>query len=52
MPWPKDAVASLHFPHLKDSGVPIKQLKVDGGMVANEDFLQFLSNILILNYNH
>ena len=33
----------------KDSGVPIKQLKVDGGMVANEDFLQFLSNILILN---
>ena len=33
----------------KDSGVPIKHLKVDGGMVANENFLQFLSNILILN---
>jgi glycerol kinase len=33
----------------KDSGLPIKQIKVDGGMVTNEKFLQFLSNILILN---
>ena len=41
----KDLVIAMQ----KDSGVPIKQLKVDGGMVANEDFLQFLSNILILN---
>ena len=41
----KDLVIAMQ----KDSGVPIKQLKVDGGMVVNEDFLQFLSNILILN---
>ena len=41
----KDLVIAMQ----RDSGVPIKQLKVDGGMVANEDFLQFLSNILILN---
>ena len=41
----KDLVIAMQ----KDSGVPIKQLKVDGGMVTNEDFLQFLSNILILN---
>ncbi len=41
----KDLIIAMQ----KDSGVPIKQLKVDGGMVANEDFLQFLSNILILN---
>ena len=41
----KDLVIAMQ----KDSGVPIKQLKVYGGMVANEDFLQFLSNILILN---
>ena len=23
MPWPNEAVASLHLPHLKGSGVPI-----------------------------
>ena len=41
----KDLVIAMQ----NDSGVPIKHLKVDGGMVANENFLQFLSNILILN---
>ncbi len=30
----------------RDSGVPIKELRVDGGMVANEWFLQFLADIL------
>ena len=41
----KDLVIAMQ----KDSGVPIKQLKVEGGMVAKEDFLEYLSNILILN---
>ena len=26
MPWPKDAVASLHFPHLSFSGTPISSI--------------------------
>ena len=31
----------------KDSGIKINKIKVDGGMVKNEQFLQFLSNILL-----
>jgi glycerol kinase len=30
----------------KDSGVELKELKVDGGMVANELLMQFQSDIL------
>jgi glycerol kinase len=30
----------------KDSGIPIKELRVDGGMVANELLMQFQSDIL------
>ena len=29
-----------------DSGVPLKELKVDGGMVANETLMQFQADIL------
>ncbi len=39
----KDLVLAME----KDSGLSIKQIKVDGGMVKNEKFLQFLSNILL-----
>jgi len=39
----KDLVIAME----KDSDLKISQLKVDGGMVKNEKFLQFLSNILI-----
>ena len=39
----KDLVIAME----KDSNLKISQLKVDGGMVKNEKFLQFLSNILI-----
>ncbi len=39
----KDLVLAME----RDSGLSIKKLKVDGGMVKNEQFLQFLSNILI-----
>ena len=39
----KDLIIAME----KDSGISIKQLKVDGGMVRNEKFLQFLSNILL-----
>ena len=38
----KDLVIAME----KDSNLKITQLKVDGGMVKNEKFLQFLSNIL------
>ena len=38
----KDLIIAME----KDSGLPIKQIKVDGEMVTNEKFLQFLSNIL------
>ncbi len=31
---------------VKDSGVPLKELKVDGGMVANELLMQFQTDIL------
>ena len=41
----KDLIVAME----KDSGLSIKQIKVDGGMVTNEKFLQFLSNILILS---
>ena len=40
----KDLIVSME----KDSGLKINQIKVDGGMVKNEEFLQFLSNILML----
>ncbi|HEU4617843.1 MAG TPA: glycerol kinase GlpK [Gammaproteobacteria bacterium] len=30
----------------KDSGIPVKELRVDGGMVANELLMQFQSDIL------
>jgi len=33
----------------KDSGLKIKVIRVDGGMVNNESFLQFLSNLLQTN---
>ena len=33
----------------KDSGLKIKVIRVDGGMVKNESFLQFLSNLLQTN---
>ena len=39
----KDLVIAME----RDSGISIKQIKVDGGMVKNEKFLQFLSNILL-----
>ena len=26
MPWPKEVVASLHFPHLKGIGIPISSI--------------------------
>ena len=29
-----------------DSGVPLKELRVDGGMVANETLMQFQADIL------
>ena len=41
----KDLIISME----KDSGIKINKLKVDGGMVKNEQFLQFFSNILLLN---
>jgi glycerol kinase len=31
----------------KDSGIKIKKIKVDGGMVNNNQFVQFLSNLLL-----
>ena len=31
----------------KDSGITIKKIKVDGGMVNNNQFVQFLSNLLL-----
>jgi glycerol kinase len=31
----------------KDSGIRIKKIKVDGGMVNNNQFVQFLSNLLL-----
>ena len=43
----KDLVIAME----KDSDLKISQLKVDGGMVKNEKFLQFLSNILITTCN-
>ena len=33
----------------KDSGLKIKVIRVDGGMVKNESFLQFLSSLLQIN---
>ncbi len=39
----KDLIVAME----KDSGLKISNIKVDGGMVKNEQFLQFLSNILI-----
>jgi len=33
----------------KDSGLKIKAIRVDGGMVKNESFLQFLSSLLQIN---
>ena len=39
----KDLIISME----KDSGIKINKIKVDGGMVKNEQFLQFLSNILL-----
>ena len=39
----KDLIIAME----KDSDLKISRLKVDGGMVKNEKFLQFLSNILI-----
>ena len=39
----KDLIVAME----KDSGFKISNIKVDGGMVRNEQFLQFLSNILI-----
>jgi glycerol kinase len=39
----KDLIVAME----KDSGIKISNIKVDGGMVRNEQFLQFLSNILI-----
>ena len=35
------------FRKLKDSGIKIKKIKVDGGMVNNNQFVQFLSNLLL-----
>ena len=40
----KDLIVSME----KDSGLKINQIKIDGGMVTNEEFLQFLSSILML----
>ena len=39
----KDLIIAME----KDSGLKISRLKVDGGMVKNEKFLQFLSSILM-----
>ena len=33
----------------KDSGLKIKVIRVEGGMVKNESFLQFLSSLLQIN---
>jgi len=33
----------------KDSGEKIREMRVDGGMVVNKNFIQFLSNILKIN---
>ena len=33
----------------KDSLIKIKEMRVDGGMVANDNFIQSLSNILQIN---
>ncbi len=39
----KDLVIAME----KDSDIKIKKIKVDGGMVENNQFVQFLSNILL-----
>jgi glycerol kinase len=33
----------------KDSGKKMKEMRVDGGMVKNINFIQFLSNVLQIN---
>src|SRR5690606_10432883 len=38
----RDVLAAME----KDSGIPVKELRVDGGMVANELLMQFQSDIL------
>tara|TARA_Y100001954_G_C15792739_1_gene595985 strand:- start:1633 stop:2310 length:678 start_codon:yes stop_codon:yes gene_type:complete len=39
----KDLISAME----KDSGIKIKKIKVDGGMVSNNQFVQFLSNLLM-----
>ena len=39
----KDLILAME----KDSGIRIKKIKVDGGMVNNNQFVQFLSNLLL-----
>ena len=39
----KDLISAME----KDSGIKIKKIKVDGGMVNNNQFVQFLSNLLL-----
>jgi len=39
----KDLILAME----KDSGIKIKKIKVDGGMVNNNQFVQFLSNLLL-----
>ena len=39
----KDLILAME----KDSGIRIKKIKVDGGMVNNNKFVQFLSNLLL-----
>ena len=39
----KDLILAME----KDSGIRIKRIKVDGGMVSNNSFIQFLSNMLL-----
>ena len=39
----KDLILAME----KDSGIRIKKIKVDGGMVSNNQFVQFLSNLLM-----